>query len=324
MRVLITGANGFVGRHLTRLCLAQGCEVFGTYRHRSDGHTPAQPESDVSYIEMELNDAGSVQRAVRESTPELLFHLAGWSFVRGSMTAPGETLTTNIIGQLNLFESLLELQLRTVRILVVGSCEEYGRVEQDELPVTELNPFRPTTPYGVSKVAQDLLAAQYHASENLDAVRVRSFHLTGPLSSDLYVVSSFARQIAEIEAGFREPVMKVGNLDVVRDFTDVRDAVRGYWLLLEKGVGGDAYNLGSGRPVSIKGIVDMLLGHARVPIDVQVDPGRLRTTDPPALICDATKLTEATGWKPEITLETTLHDTLEYWRQQIARGAVKP
>lgn len=320
LRVLITGVNGFVGKHLARFCVEQGVEVYGTHRRASGRPDPELP-SEVVLIEMELTDPDGVTEAIEKAAPDRVFHLAGWSYPRGSIEAAAETFAANVMGQLNVLEALRSLGMTTVKILLVGSCEEYGIVEPDELPITEGNPLRPVTPYGVSKVAQDLMGAQYCKTHGLDIVRVRSFHLAGPLSSELYVLSSFAKQIAEIEAGLRDPELRVGNLDAVRDFTDVRDAVRGFWLCLESGEPGAVYNLGSGRPIAIKKIVAILLEHARVPIKTAVDQARLRGDDALALVCDATKLRERTGWQPTLEIATTVVDTLEYWRRRVAAAS---
>jgi GDP-4-dehydro-6-deoxy-D-mannose reductase len=314
---MITGINGFVARHLADHCLARGAEVYGTYRQHSDQGLLDRQRPEIVLEEMELNDAGSVRRALSLARPDWLFHLAGWSFVRGSVTAPGETLATNVMGQQNVLEALREADLPASRVLIVGSCEEYGLVREEELPIGEDNPLRPVTPYAVSKIAQDFMGAQYHAAYGMHAVRVRTFHLAGPLSSDLYVISSFARQIAEIEAGLSDPVMKVGNLDVVRDFTDVRDAVRAYWLALEMGEPGAVYNLGSGRPLSIKSVLESLLSHSKTSITTQVDPARLRAADSPVIYCDVSRFTERTGWRPEIGIDATTRDTLDYWRKRV-------
>jgi GDP-4-dehydro-6-deoxy-D-mannose reductase len=207
------------------------------------------------------------------------------------------------------------------RILVVGSSEEYGVVRDDELPVKETNPLRPVSPYAVSKVAQDLMGFQYFQNYGMPIVRTRAFNQDGPRRPDVFVTGNFARQIVEIELGHRAPVIEVGNLQVRRDYTDVRDIVRGYWQLLEAGVAGDVYNLCSGKAWAIQGILDCLLAQSRVQgIAVKEDPARLRPSDVPLVVGDGTKIAEAVGWRPVIPFERTLVDILEYWRHRLSRS----
>jgi GDP-4-dehydro-6-deoxy-D-mannose reductase len=221
---------------------------------------------------------------------------------------------------MNLFESYRQLGGGPARFLVIGSSEEYGLVYPDELPVRETNPLRPLSPYAVSKVTQDLLGYQYWKSYGLDIVRTRAFHHTGPRRGDAFSTSSFAKQIAEVEAGLREPVIHVGDLNPTRDFSDVRDIVRGYWALLERGTAGEVYNLCSGVDWSIERMLNFLIAHSKLErIEIRSDPARLRPSDVPVLRGSADKIREAVGWTPSIPLEQTLLDLLDYWRQQIER-----
>jgi GDP-4-dehydro-6-deoxy-D-mannose reductase len=248
--------------------------------------------------------------------PDRVFHLAAQSYVPTSWAAPTETLTANVTCQLNLFEAARELEL-PARFQIAGSSEEYGLVQPGEVPIREDNPLRPLSPYAVSKVAQDLLAYQYWRSHGLYSVRTRGFNHTGPRRGEVFVTSSFARQIAEIEKGRREPVVHVGNLEAQRDFTDVRDMVRAYWLALEHGEPGEVYNIGSGRAYTIRQVLDILLGLSTTRVEVREDPARLRPSDVPILLGDATRFRRVSGWEPTIPFEVTLKDLLDYWRERV-------
>jgi GDP-4-dehydro-6-deoxy-D-mannose reductase len=203
------------------------------------------------------------------------------------------------------------------RVMVVGSNEEYGLVQPKDLPLTETSPLRPNSPYGVSKVAQDMLGLQYYLSHQIPVIRVRPFNHIGPGQAPGFVASDFARQIAQAEAGQRPPIIKVGNLEARRDFSDVRDMVRAYHLAITAGVPGDVYNIGSGQDHSVQELLEVLLNHSRVEITVEQDPSRMRPSDVKAVRCDASKFNAVTGWQPSISFETTLHDVLEDWRQRI-------
>ena len=318
MRVLITGITGFAGSHLAEYCLARGdVEVFGTARWRSRMDNVEGIVDDVSLFDCDLKDPVAVRHCLSDVRPDYIFHLAAQSFVPTSWKAPVETVCTNMVGEINLFEAMRELGLEETRIQLAGSSEEYGMVFEDEVPIKETNPLRPLSPYGVSKVGQDLLGYQYHQSYGLHTVRTRAFNHTGPRRGDVFVSSNFSRQIATIEKGKGEPVIKVGNLEARRDFTDVRDIVNGYWLALEKGAAGEVYNLGSGRDVTIREMLDMLLSFSDIEIEVRQDPERMRPSDVEILLADNTKFCELTGWAPEIPLEKTLKDLLDYWRERV-------
>lgn len=319
MRVLITGVTGFVGSHLAEFCLARsGIQVFGIERWRSKTDNIEHVKDRVVMYDCDMRDASSVRNVIAEVKPEWIFHLAAQSFVASSWTAPSETLTTNIIGQLNLLEAVRECRL-SPRIQIAGSSEEYGLAEPGELPIKETNPLRPLSPYAVSKVTQDLLAYQYAQSYHLHLVRTRAFNHTGPRRGEVFATSNFAKQIALIEAGAQEPVLRVGNLEARRDFTDVRDIVQGYWLALERGEPGEVYNLCSGRDVAIREVLEMLLGMTSKAIKIETDPQRLRPSDVPLLCGDGSKFFAQTGWQPKIPLRKTLEDLLNYWRERVGR-----
>ena len=316
MQLLITGITGFVGSHMAEHALAQGAEVFGSFRWRSKTDNIDHLRSKVTLVESDLRDLSSVRALLEAANPTHVIHLAAQSFVHASWKTPAETLTTNILAQVNLLEGLRGLKM-SPRFLVVGSSEEYGHVEDDELPIKETNPLRPLSPYAVSKVGQDLMGYQYWKSYGMLIIRSRALNHEGPRRGDVFVTSNFARQVAEIEAGLRDPVILVGDLTPRRDYSDVRDIVRGYWTLLERGEPGEVYNLCSGRSWSIQQVLDFLLEQARVrDIKVQTDPSRLRPSDVMVLEGDPSKVEKATGWKVEIPFERTLKDLLAYWRQR--------
>jgi GDP-4-dehydro-6-deoxy-D-mannose reductase len=270
----------------------------------------------VRLFEADLKDIVSLNKCLAEIKPDRIFHLAAQSFVPTSWLCPAETFAINAIGQINLFEAVLSLKL-SPKIQVAGSSEEYGLVNADEIPMKETNPLRPLSPYAVSKVAQDLLAFQYYKSYGLRTVRTRGFNHTGPRRGEVFICSNFAKQIAEIEKKKKEPVIYVGNLEARRDFTDVRDIVRGYWLCLEKGEDGEVYNVGTGKTYSMREILDLLLSMSKIKVKVEVDPQRLRPSDVPVLLSDCTKLKELTGWQPKIPIRQSLEDLLNYWRERV-------
>jgi GDP-4-dehydro-6-deoxy-D-mannose reductase len=317
-KVLITGITGFVGSHLADHLLALGdYEICGLHRWRSRMDNVRQLLGRIQLLEGDITDARSLAQLVRGVRPDLIFHLAAQSFVPASWREPDATLTNNVRGQINLFEAVLAND-RPCRIQIAGSSEEYGLVHPDEVPITEDNPLRPLSPYAVSKVTQDLLAYQYGRSYDLDIVRTRGFNHTGPRRGEVFVCSNFAKQIAEVEAGRREPIIQVGNLEATRDFSDVRDIVRGYRMALERGRRGEVYNLCSGQDRRIGDILDELLSMTDLQIEIRQDPERLRPSDVPILRGSAAKFHAETGWQPEIPFRQTLTDLLHFWREQIA------
>ncbi len=317
MRILITGISGFAGSHLADYFLAQNKhEVFGTIKWRSKRENILHIEDRINLIECDITDAFAVKSALEQSRPDQIFHLAAQSYVPFSWHVPKGTLETNIIGELNLFEGVRELKLDPM-IHIAGSSEEYGLVHPDEVPITEDNPLRPLSPYAVSKVAQDFLGYQYSKSYGMRIVRTRAFNHTGPRRGEVFVTSTFARQLIQIERGKMEPIMRVGNLNAVRDFSDVRDVVRAYAFALEKGTPGDVYNIASGKGIKIGDLLDRLVALTNVQIKIEQDPARLRPSDVELLIGSAEKFNKATGWKTEIPFDTTLKDLMDYWRNII-------
>lgn len=317
MKVLVTGVTGFAGSHLVDYILAKkpDTKLTGILRWRSRTENIEHFSDKIRLVECDLRDASSVRDVLDEERPEWIFHLAAQSFVPTSWTAPTESLVTNIIGQLNIFEAVKKLGIKP-RIQLACSSEEYGLVHENELPIKETNPLRPLSPYAVSKVGQDMLGYQYWMSFRIPVVRTRGFNHEGPRRGPVFVCSDFAKQISDIEKGRRPPVVRVGNLDARRDFTDVRDVVRAYWLALEKGEPGEVYNIASGKAWTIREMLDMLLGMSTAKIKVEQDPARMRPSDVPVLLGDASKFRERTGWTPEIPFERTIADLLAYWRER--------
>lgn len=318
MRALITGITGFAGSHLAEYLLAEhlDVEVFGIYRWRSRMENIEHLRSKVTLLECDLRDYTSVHAALTASRPDYIFHLAAQSFVPSSWTAPNETLTTNVSGQTNLFEAIRALGLDPV-VQLACSSEEYGLVLPDEVPIRETNPLRPLSPYAVSKVAQDYLGYQYFMSYGLKAIRTRGFNHTGPRRGHVFVTSNFCSQVAAIELGMQEPVIRVGNLDAVRDFTDVRDMVRAYWLAVTKGKPGEVYNIATGEGIVIREMLNRIVELAKVEVKIETDPARLRPSDVEILIGDSSKFRADTGWEPRIPFEQTLRDLLDHWRRTL-------
>ncbi len=319
MRALITGITGFAGSHLAEYLLAEhpGVEVFGTYRWRSRMDNIEHLRSKVKLLEADLRDYTSMHAALERSRPDFIFHLAAQSFVPSSWTAPNETLTTNVSGQTNLFEAIRALKLDPV-VQIACSSEQYGLVLPDEVPIKETNPLRPLSPYAVSKVAQDYLGYQYFQSYGLKAVRTRGFNHTGPRRGQVFVTSNFCSQVAAIELGLQEPVIRVGNIEAIRDFTDVRDMVRAYWLAVNHGKPGEVYNIATGHGIRISEMLDRVIALANVEVKIEVDPERLRPSDVEILIGDSSKFRADTGWEPRIPFDQTLRDLLAYWRETLA------
>jgi GDP-4-dehydro-6-deoxy-D-mannose reductase len=321
MRALITGITGFAGSHLAEYLLAEHpeVEVWGTYRWRSRMDNIAHLEGKITLVECELRDAVAVSGVLDKARPDYIFHLAAQSFVPTSWIAPNETLVTNITAQVNLFEAVRSLGLDPV-IQLACSSEQYGLVLPDEVPIKETNPLRPLSPYAVSKVAQDLLGYQYFQSYGLKAVRTRGFNHTGPRRGHVFVTSNFCNQVAAIELGQREPVIRVGNLDAIRDFTDVRDMVRAYWLAVTRGKPGEVYNIASGVGIRVGDMLDKVISLARVEVKIETDPARLRPSDVEILIGDASKFRADTGWEPRIPFTQTIADLLDDWRARLGKG----
>ena len=300
MRALVTGAEGFVGRHLVRHLTACGDEVLTT---------------DPSTGGADITDRAAVAAELASHRPEVVYHLAGWADVGASWDHPVESFRVNAEGTLNVLSGAADAGV--ARIVAVSSADVYGKAEPDEMPLTEESPLRPASPYAVSKVAADYLGLQAWLGHQLPVLRVRAFNHLGPGQSPNFVASALASRIARAEREGGD-ALTVGNLSARRDYTDVRDVVRAYRLLAERGEPGEAYNVCSGHDVAVQEIADALLAQATVSLHFETDPDLLRPVDTPVLRGSHAKLTAATGWTPEIPLERTLADLLDDWRRRLA------
>jgi GDP-4-dehydro-6-deoxy-D-mannose reductase len=315
VRVLVTGIAGFAGAWLAQYLLTVPDLAVHGIIHRHDRRI-RHLQDRITLHRGDLRNAVWVDEVIRQIQPDYLLHLAAWSDVGGSWQQPWVAYELNIQCQLNLLEALRRAAPQC-RTLIVASNEVYGLVQPEDIPIDEETPFRPNSPYGVSKIAQDMMGLQYWHNYQLPIVRVRSFNHIGPGQSEDFVASAFARQIAEIEAGKREPRLRVGNLEAIRDFTDVRDVVRAYWLAVCQGEAGEVYNVGSGEGHPVRWILDTLLSFSPMSIPIETDPNRLRPSDVPKSICDNRRLIAATGWQPEIDLRQTLREILDGWRRDV-------
>lgn len=315
-KAFITGITGFAGSHLAELLLQKGYQVHGLCRWRSRTENIIHIQRKIHLIEGDLLDLPSLQKAIMDSRPSYIFHLAAQSFVPASWTSPAVTLSINVVGSANLFEAVRTAQINPV-IQIASSSEEYGLVKPNEVPIKETNPLRPLSPYGVSKIAMDYLGYQYFKSYGLRVVRTRGFNHTGPRRGEVFAESTFAKQIAEVENGRKEPIIYVGNLSAKRDYTDVRDMVNGYYLAATKGKPGQVYNICSGKAWSIKNILEILLSFTKIKVRIENDPTRMRPSDVPILLGDCTKFKKETGWEPKIPLKKTMLDLLNYWRKRV-------
>lgn len=320
MKVLITGSGGFVGAHLARECRSRGAEVIGWIRETpAAGVARVQGEPLRTEI-VDLLDGVAVLEGLERVRPDRIFHLAAKSHIGQSWLNPLDTLQVNISAQVNLFEAVRRLGL-TCGIAVAGSSEEYGMIDPKDVPIGEETPLKPVSPYAVSKVAQDLMGLQYFKNYGMNIVRLRLFNQTGPGRSEAFVTSAFARQAARIEAKVQEPVVHVGNVSVIRDFTDVRDAASALWLALEKGAAGDVYNICSGQGIPVSAILDHLKRRIGTDFAVALDGDRMRPSDLPVIVGDPSRFKQQTGWTPRISFEQSMDDLLAEWRTRVKLGA---
>ena len=319
--ILITGITGFVGSHLADYVLANHpkIKIIGLVRWRSPKENIKQILNKVTLCYGDLLDTFSIEKMLKEHKPDVIFHLAAQSYVDFSFIAPIATLEANIIGTGNLLEVTKKLKIENKYDPIVHICsssECYGQVKENEIPIKEDNPFRPASPYAVSKVGEDMLALQYWLSWKLKIIRTRMFTHTGPRRGEVFATSTFAKQIAAIEAGQQKPVIKVGNLDSVRTFLDVRDAVKAYWIMVTKCEPGEVYNIGGLETMTIREMLQKLLKLSKIKnIKIEVDPLRLRPSDVTLQIPSVDKFVKETGWKAQIPFDQTLKDILNYWRE---------
>ncbi len=318
MKALITGITGFAGSYLAEHLLStKKYDISGTYLLEESLSNVRNVKDKLNLIKADLSEEKSVFKIIKEVSPSVIFHLAALTSPADSFKNPVQTLNNNISLEINLLEAVREYNMVNTKILIISSADIYGLVKKEDLPIDEQTPLMPTSPYSVSKIAQDYLGLTYFLSYQLKIIRVRPFNHIGPKQSPNFVVSSFAKQIAEIEKGKRKPVLHVGNLETKRDFTNVKDIVRAYVLAIEKGKYGEVYNVGSGISYKILDILNKLITMSSSKIKIEKDEVLSRPSDNPDLICDASKFTKLTGWKPQISIETTLKDTLDYWRNII-------
>ena len=313
----MTGAAGFVASHLGEMCaLRDDLELVGLQRPTSV--TRVLPGGFVAGVEADLLDQEGLKEAVREARPDSIIHLAGQSSVHESYRNPGGTLLANVLGTQHLLFAAEKAQVR--RVLVVGSADEYGDVDPEDGPLREDRPLAPLSPYAVSRVAQGALCSEFARRKTVEIVRTRTFPHTGKRRGAVFAESSFARQIAEIELERAAPVIQVGNLDAIRDFSDVREVIEAYLLLLERGESGSVYNVCSGKGVAMREILTALVALSSVKVEIHVDPSRLRPSDLPVLIGDPSRLRAATGFAPSGVLDRALADLLLDWRTAVERG----
>lgn len=320
MKILITGITGFVGSHLAEyiLNLNEGHKIYGLCRWRSPKDNLAEVYNKIIPLEADLCDLGSLVRHFKSINPDFIFHLAAQSYVLTSFNSPVHTLWTNVIGTTNLLEAVRIAEIDPV-IHVCSSSEVYGQVAEEDVPIRETCPFRPASPYAVSKVGEDMVAYQYWLTYGIRSIRTRMFTHTGPRRGDVFAMSSFAKQIAAAELGLGKTVVKVGNLESVRTFCDVRDAVKAYWILLNKCKPGEVYNIGGKQTMTIGKALELLMSLSEIKFEIRIDPGLIRKSDVTLQIPCIDKFRNETGWEPHIPLERTLADILDYWRAELQR-----
>lgn len=319
MRVLVTGATGFVGQHLLRQLALRGHTIFGTCL----GKQESEPSAAAEFLACDMREPAQVAEVVRHALPQHIYHLAGLSSVTRSFSECRRVWDTNLGGAMNLLDAVRET-VPKARVLLVGSGQCYGSVPGKGLPISEEETLSPESPYAGSKAAADLLAYQYFRSWNLQVIRARPFNHTGPGQPPQFLCSDLARQVAEIDTGLRPPVLQVGNTRVQRDFSDVRDVVRAYELLLERGEAGAAYNVASGQSISVAQVICQLRTFCSREFRVEVQATRLRQGEPLRLYGSYRKLRRATGWRPEYAFCQTLKDVYSYWKWRCLPGQHTP
>ncbi len=313
-RATITGADGFVGQWLVQALLARGDEVTGLIRAAMPALTTLSHEaaSGVRWQRFDLGDAAGLKRIIDAAKPDEVFHLAAQSAVPESLSAPAQTIETNLLGTLNVLEAC-RAGAPDARLLFVGSADAYGPKPPEAMPLREETPLEPRNPYAASKAAAEVMVRQYASSGWCDAVVTRSFNHAGPGQSPKFAIAAFAKQVADVKHHRQTPPIRVGALQPERDFTDVRDVVRAYVLLLERGASGAVYNVCSGKAYSMQRVLDDLMALAGIAVEVVVDQSLLRPVETPRLLGEASRLQRDTGWQPEIGFERTLRDMLAYY-----------
>lgn len=311
-KAMIIGAAGFVGNYLIQH-LKNECsmEVFVTKLTHE-----VIESNEANIYNLDILDKDAIISLLFEIRPDYIFHLAAQSSVGLAWKNPGLTIDVNIKGSVNVMDAIRELYFKP-RVLLIGSGEEYGHIKESETPIVETNMIRPGNIYAATKVCQNMIGNIYAQAYDMELMMVRAFNHIGPTQAPMFVVADFCKQVAEIEKGLRVPIIYVGNLEAKRDFTDVRDVVRAYWMLIEKGIAGETYNVGSGHAVAIREILEHIISLSECDITIEVDPNKLRPIDVPIIEADTTKLKLLTGWKPRIKLEQTIVETMSYWRERV-------
>lgn len=308
---LIIGAAGFVGNYLINEMHANGMEAYATKLPHEKLENP-----NANVYDLDIMDKDAIVALLFEIRPDYIFHLAAQSSVGLAWKNPGLTVDVNIKGSLNVMDAIRELFYKP-RVLLIGSGEEYGHIQPGETPISETNLLRPGNIYAATKACQNMIGNIYSKAYDMELMMVRAFNHIGPGQAPMFVVSDFCKQVAEAEKGLREPVMMVGNLAAKRDFTDVRDVVKAYVMLMQTGQAGETYNVGSGAAKEIREILDLIISMSDKEIKVEIDPNKIRPVDVPIIEADITKLNQLTGWKPQISLEQTIRETLDYWREHV-------
>ena len=319
MRAFVTGAEGFAGSHLIEFLIREGFETSGIYYSEQSFEPVKGILTDAKLVECDVRDRDKLDRIVSEAVPEIVFHLAALASVPLNERNRTLSIETNFVGSCNLLDAVRG-GAPEARTIMISSSEVYGKVAPEQLPLDENDPVKPANFYGVTKASVELLSRFYVTRYGMDIVILRPFNHIGPRQGTAFVCADFASQIAKIERGLMPPLMNVGDLTVERDFTDVRDMVKGYLFAARKGRAGEIYTLCSGTAHRIQEVLDILLDHAEVPVEVDQDPAKLRPSEIPVLMGSYEKFKQATGWSPEIPFETTVRDTLDHWRRQIGSG----
>lgn len=315
MKTFVTGAGGFMGSHMIDFLHKKGHDVHGIYFGAVNLVDEIEHKANIHRCD--IREKQKLKQLISKIKPDHIYHLAAQSYPAASWIEPTYTIETNVVGTVNIFEIVKELKLNC-RVLIAGSSAQYGFVEPHEVPVKENREMKPLHPYGVSKVAQEGLAHQYYKNFGIDCFTMRIFNTTGPRKVN-DVCSDFTKQLAAIDLGVQEPIMKVGNLNTKRAITDVRDEIRGFYLAMEKAKAGEAYNISGSKAYLIKDILDTAAGFCKVKPQIAVASELLRTTDEPIIFGDSTKFISLTGWKQEIPIEQTLKDMLDYWRSKLGK-----